>query len=333
MAEISRQEALNILGLNQDASAAEVDERFHRLASETHPDHGGSAEHFSKVVAARDHLKREAAGNDLVRVEGHGSALVASHNTELVALERERHIEKKRQEKSERVTKGLVRAEVSRLTRSKRRASFLAWLGGGTGVATLALRGTGSTAEAFIGFPWVAWVLALSVVVGVTCAIASFAISDQISRIEQAIEDAAETMSSRSTFLDLLYEVTEAGYIDDHAAWTTDELAEAVSTWSQMNSKGTQWRGDSDGYAPQVLRIATFPSFALRRIARWSMSGRFDPTPSLADLAQVIGSKGFVRMLIAKGEETRILVVEEEVFEGRLFVRHRLALESALTPS
>jgi len=264
-------------------------------------------------------------GSDLVPVEEKSSALTSSPSIELVSLERERDIQKERQQRSEGVTKGLVRAEVSRLTRSKRRANFLAWLGGGAGVATLALRGTGSTAEEFIGFPWVAWVLAISVVIGVTCAVASFAISDQISRIEQAIEDAAETMSSRSTFLDLLYEITEAASIENHTAWTRGELAEAVSLWSRANSKGTEWDRDSKD-VPGFLRIAMFPFFALRRIARWSVTGRFDPTPSLADLSQVIGPKGFVRLLIAKGEETRILIVEEEFVDERLLVRHRLVL-------
>lgn len=328
--EMGRQEALEILGLEPGASADEIDQRFRVLASETHPDHGGSTERFSDVVAARDLLKSEATGARLVHLQGPGTALTAPAHLDLVSLEKERDSARQRQQNSERVAKGLVRAEVSRLTRSKRRASFLAWLGGGAGIATLALRGTGSTAESFIGFPWVAPVLVISVAVGAICAIASFAISDQISRIEQAIEDAAETMVSRSTFLDLLYEIVESGQIDDQNAWTSNELEEAVSWWSQWNSQGTEWRQTTRrGAVGRLVRFATIPSIALRRIARWSISGRFDPTPSLADLAEVIGAKGFVRLLIAKGEEIHLLVVEEEVVEGRLFVRHRLALEGA----
>jgi hypothetical protein len=143
---------------------------------------------------------------------------MAPAGSEMVAIEKERDTARQRQQESERVTRGLVRAEVNRLTRSRRRANFVAWLGGGAGAATLALRATGSTAESFVGFPWVAPVLILSVLLGVSCATAGFFISSRISRIEQAIEDAAETMASRSTFLDLLYEILEADGIDVQAS-------------------------------------------------------------------------------------------------------------------
>jgi hypothetical protein len=49
----------------------------------------------------------------------------------------------------------------------------------------------------------------------------------------------------------------------------------------------------------------------------------------LADLAIVIGPEGFTRLLIAKGEETGLLIAEEEVDEGRLLVMHRLVIEPA----
>jgi hypothetical protein len=328
MAEMSEETALAILGLEQGASTVEIDERFHRVASETHPDHGGTVDAFKQAVAARDRLKQEAPGGNLVRVQETGSALASTHGAELVQIERERDADRKLQQHSERVTKGLVRAEVSRLSRSKRRASFLTWLSGGAAALTITLRATGSTAEGYIGFPWVAWVIVLSVIVAAVCSVANFAIADQISRIEQAIEDAAETMSRRSTYLDLLYEITEAVDLNEQNGWTTGQLAKAVSVWSRENSTGTEWDRDAKS-VPGFVRLAGFPFFALRRIARWSVTGRYDPTPSLADLAKVIGAQGFVRLLLAKGEETRLLLDQEEVADGRLFVRHQLSLADA----
>ena len=330
MAEVTFEQALEIMDLEPDATPTEVDARFHELASQTHPDHGGSAESFAAVVAARDRLKEQAKGGDLVRLGRGASEVVTTPSSELVAIERERDASRERREHSEQVARGLVRAEVSRLTRSRRRASFLAWLGGGAGALTLALRYTDSTAEGYVGFPWIAPVLIFSIGLGVACAIGSFAVSDQISRIEQAIEDAAETMSSRAAFLDLIYEIVDYGQMDDIGLWSTSELIDGVAWWSRVHARVTTPRWDREGSVPRIVRIALLPFTGLRRIARWSLSGRFDPTPSLADLAAVIGPDGFTRLLIAKGEETRLLVAEEDIDDGRLLVMHRLVIEPAL---
>lgn len=324
----STKQALAILGLEQGASGGEIEARFRRLASETHPDHGGSPESFARVVAARDRLKANESGSDLVRTEG-GPLAPSQMSTALLAMEKERNADVQRQERSERITKGLVRAEVSRLTRSKRRASFLAWLGGGAGALTLALRATDSTAESYLEFSWIAPVIIMSILVSVTCAIGSFAVSDQISRIEQAIEDTAEAMTDRSIFLDLMYEMIDSAGIADRNAWTSSELVRAVGRWSTLNSSTTRWDQATAGASPLVrsfVRFALLPLRAMNRIGRWGVSGRFDPTPSLADLATVIGAESFVRLLVAKGEETRLLRPEEEIANGRLLVRHELAI-------
>ena len=315
------------MGLEAGPTPQEVDERFHLLASETHPDHGGSADRFSEVVAARDRLKAREGARQLVRVGT--SAVVASDGGELLELERERDIARKRQEASERVTKGLVRAEVSRLTRSRRRANFLAWLSGGAGAVTLALRATNSTGEGYIEYPWAAPALIVSILLGVICASASFAIAGRISRIEQAIEDASETLTSRATYLDLLYEILESTQAGQKDRWTLAELIRDIHLWSARNSERHTWRLGSTGSASGLQRTVTLPFIAVRRVIHWSVSGRFDRQPSLADLADVIGAQGFARLVIAKGEENSLLVAEEEIVGGRLLVRHRLALELA----
>jgi hypothetical protein len=47
--------ALAVLGLGPGATEADVRRAYRRLALETHPDRGGSAEAFRRITAARDH--------------------------------------------------------------------------------------------------------------------------------------------------------------------------------------------------------------------------------------------------------------------------------------
>lgn len=244
-------------------------------------------------------------------------------------VQRRHLIAHERRENSERVTKGLVRAEVSKLTRNKRRASFLGWLAGGAAALTLALRITDSTAVEYLEFEWVGPVLVASVAIGAICAIGSFAISDQIARIEQAIEDAAETMVSRSPFLDLFYEIVDNGEMEGLNDWTMSELTEGVHQWSELIARSPAGQRRRRASLPPILRIPLLPLGGLARIGRWLIADRFDSTPSLADLATVIGPEGFTKLLIAKGEEAGLLIAEEHVDDERLLVFYRLVVEPA----
>jgi predicted MFS family arabinose efflux permease len=53
---LTRQEALAILGLNHEASEAEIRDAHKRIIQKVHPDHGGSDLLASQVNAARDRL-------------------------------------------------------------------------------------------------------------------------------------------------------------------------------------------------------------------------------------------------------------------------------------
>jgi hypothetical protein len=329
MAEMSTTRAREILGLEPDATPADIEQSFRSLASEKHPDHGGSGEEFAEVVAARDHLRASESRRDLVGLGTRDTVLAQAVEADLAVVERRRLVAHERREKSERVTKGLVRAEVSKLTRNKRRASFLGWLGGGAALLTLALRVSDSTAVEYLEFEWVGPALVASVALGAVCAVGSFAISDQIARIEQAIEDAAEAMASRSSFLDLLYEILDTGELEGLNDWTMNELTDGVRQWSELNARGSAGQRRRRASLPPILRIPLLPLGGLARIGRWLLSDRFDSTPSLADLAAVIGPEGFIRLLIAKGEETGLLVAEEHVDDERLLVFYRLVVEPA----
>ena len=53
---LTREEAARLLGLEPDAGLAEVRRAFRLWAAWAHPDHGGSAERFARLCAARDRL-------------------------------------------------------------------------------------------------------------------------------------------------------------------------------------------------------------------------------------------------------------------------------------
>ena len=53
---MSRDEALQVLGLEEAASAADIKEAHHRLIDGLHPDHGGSTYLAAKINQAKDVL-------------------------------------------------------------------------------------------------------------------------------------------------------------------------------------------------------------------------------------------------------------------------------------
>ncbi|MGM0633087.1 MAG: DnaJ domain-containing protein, partial [Pseudomonadota bacterium] len=56
---MSREEALQVLGLSSGASQEEVQQAHRRLLQKLHPDHGGSDYLAQRINEARDRLSRK----------------------------------------------------------------------------------------------------------------------------------------------------------------------------------------------------------------------------------------------------------------------------------
>jgi len=57
----SREEALEILRLHPNPSRNEIEKQFRLLATNSHPDHGGDAGDFARILTARDRLLEETS--------------------------------------------------------------------------------------------------------------------------------------------------------------------------------------------------------------------------------------------------------------------------------
>jgi hypothetical protein len=319
----SRKQALELLELGTDASGEDIEARFKDLAKRVHSDRGGDDEKFAELIAARD-LLREEIGTDLVTQGRVPNSIDVRRAQELDLYRRERDEETRAQEASERVTQSLVRTETTRLANSKRKAALFAWLGGGIAALILVLRSAFGHEVSAYSDGIIAVVVGVLIIGAAICAVAAFFIHGQIATEEQAIEDAAEAMSDRSTFVDLFIEIIEGSDEPNADSWGADELKEAIHGWSLRNSKIRTWR--------LVQRGEPYQSNRLRRIMSrivWSIrsiGGQLDPNPAVAELALLIGPAGFYRLLIAKGDETKLLEPEEWVDDSRIHIDYRLRI-------
>lgn len=302
-----------------------MEKKFRELVMEAHSDHGGKDGDVAELVAARD-LLRDTARTDLVPMDDRHGVVTTRPSGELVALERERDARETAERKSEQVTKNLVRAELTRIETAHRRANLLAWIGGGGAAILVALRSTSVLEVELWEGPFSVIVVAL-LILGGACWTAGFLIKGQITTEEQAIRDAAEAMNDRSTFLDLFLEIIAESDDPDASGWTASELKEAIQNWSVRRSKMRTWR--------LVRRGRIYQKNALKRAASriiWSVrsiSGQLDSNPTIAELALLIGSAGFYRLLIAKGAETMLLRANESVEGDRIRIDYRLVVEAS----
>jgi hypothetical protein len=317
----SRQKAFEILELGADASEEDVEARFKELAKQAHSDRGGDDSRFAELIAARD-LLREKISTALVAQGNASKSLDRPSAKELELYGRERDEETRAEEKSERVTQRLVRAETTRLTTSKRRAGLSAWLGGGIAAVILVLRSTLGQEVSTYSDGVIAVVVGVLIGGAALCAVATFLIHGQIATEEQAIEDAAEAMSDRSTFVDLFIEIIEESDEPNASGWGAEELKEAIRAWSLRHSKFRTWKLIQRGQTYQKNRFRRAASRMVWSIR--SIGGQLDPNPNIAELALLIGPAGFYRLLIAKGAETKLLDSKEWVDDSRIHIDYRL---------
>lgn len=202
---MTRQEALAVLGLADTASSDDIQAAVRDSLFRVHPDRGGDERAFSVVLDARDALAKTPGDEPMMLVPiDHGRAMLERVERREIVENRRRH--------SDAVTRQLVRAEVTRIKRTRRTANLLAFVGGGATAVGIALSATHSRVDVLPwgSHLWPSWLTVTFAVVGAICAGASYLVSGQIDAIENAIEDASETLTDRSAFVDAIHELAEA---------------------------------------------------------------------------------------------------------------------------
>lgn len=290
---VDRREALQLLGLPENANPEKVRTRFRELAMQLHPDRAKmDPDAFIRLQEARAAALGEDDGAALVPLNQVTELVRAA--TDALAQRDER---RERREESESVKQQVMRARTSPLKIARRRVSFLTGLM--TFLAGLAqlIRAVPSTAAndvaTFTGS-----------VLGIYAAVFGLLIwrnTQRITRIEEAVEDATETLSERPTFLQAIREITQSA--PDSDPWTRDLLLDLVDEWSESH---LEQEHDS------VLALLLSPRRATGQ--------------SLPNCARVIGARDFVKLLIAKGKELRLLAEHEEWIESDLVLTYTLSI-------
>ncbi|HEX5592671.1 MAG TPA: J domain-containing protein [Solirubrobacterales bacterium] len=224
---MTREEALDLLGLKLDATDDQIDKAYRQASKHLHPNAagGGDRERWEALLHARD-IARARSNGDLVPV-----SLVR----ELVR-EQERALEKRdrRQERAaetKRASQAVVRRHTSRLDERKRSAWAV-----GVGMAAITLLTSLLKAIVFTGsnFEQDAFVTALIS----TCGVASIGLGligltaqTRAQRLEHEIEDVTNQLSQKAEWLSLFREIRRHGEVEE-PPWSPEEFAEAISEWA-----------------------------------------------------------------------------------------------------
>jgi uncharacterized membrane protein (DUF2068 family) len=352
---LSRREALALLGLAGDPSDAEIEAAIHRRLLETHPDRGGTERDFSTVLEAREALSKRSGDQSTTLVPVEQSTMLPDivEKREAVASQRER---------SAAVTSQLVRAQVTRLAANRQAANLVAYLGSGVTALGIAVRTLGSVTARQT---WPPDLTLAAGIIAVGFAAVSFAIKGKIVTVEQAIENASETLADRAAFVDVVQELAYATRLeadrmldvftkldsagsdtgvaslrwqsakaladawvgaDGELEWTRTQLVESVGVWATRNAANSFGRlGQSNYLPPLPVRLAVAYLRGARRLVQIFL-GRIHQEPSMADLAFVVGREGFAKLLLAKGQEIELVTTEEYAHDRRLIVKYQLAM-------
>jgi hypothetical protein len=281
---MNRAEALTRLGLDFDATPAEIDRAWRSAMKRVHPDSGSDPE--PALVAALNEARQVA--------------LAAAASTATALVPRDSAYELVRSDPtlamhaatSERALRTVVMHHVGHLAYQRRQRTILAGLTGG-GAALLALIGALTRFDPYVVPP--SLVLSMSALLATVSAlfgVLAWRTAAIERRLQLELDEVAETLSDRAALADTL---TELGL---QSFFTRGELHAAISHWAAGVHVARRDRGPT---VASSVREVLLP-----------VGARYRSVP-LAHTAAVIGAVDFAKLLIAKGVELGMLIEDERV--------------------
>ncbi|WP_159537531.1 hypothetical protein [Aeromicrobium sp. 9AM] len=286
---MNRDEALEVLQLDANPSADEIQTAFRRFVAEGHPDRGGDANSFSRVVEARDTLVQSS------------TALVPMNQVREIVLAATRPMEEQarrtelRNETND-VVRGAVRVRTSEIRHQQRRLATLTFMSAMVGAASQVgrlepFKQTGVSNSLGVAFAAIA--LALGLMIALT--------NQNKAQIQADIEDIADTMNDKAVLVRTLHDVLGPGATA--RPWSPEELHGAVGKWVHESgeSRPTPIRG---GVSQRLL----------------GPTGRARPLPHFA---RRMGVNEFGRLLLAKAKERGVVIESENWDNDHLSVSYQ----------
>jgi len=282
---MTRDEAIQILGVPHSATPDEIQDRFRELARAQHPDTGGTSDEMSELLEARRIALSAATSSALVPLDAVKELVRAVSSAALVR--------EQRREDTQRVIREIRRHHTSRLRRAKNSAWFMTALSAGATLLTTQLlpKVERLTPEALP--------TSFALIAGVTAFIA-WILSTRAEAISLALDELADHLDDKTSLVNVLHDIMPIEKL--RQGWTRGELLESTRRWiDQLRRAGLPASGVIANAAAESRRLEGIPG-----------------------LVQRIGASDFVKLIVAKGRETGVVEEQEEIIEGRLLMRFHL---------
>lgn len=281
-------EAFKVLGLPEDATEDQVDDRYHERVKLDHPDQGGSREDLELLLEARNVAKASARARALVPVEL--VADIVSRSVMFGDLRRAKAVE------AEKIVARSIQWYASKLKAYKASSTFHGILFGVlAGLLGLFVQLTSPLPGVLI-YAIVIPPLTVAVLVGVRY----LGYAQASSEVEQAISMVSSSLDDESNLVNLIYALV--GEKRAASSWTREDLARGIGEVDQ----------------PHRLQFRVNPLQFDRDWLRLSGTPRLDATR----LARLIGEQEFVQLVIAKGLGQGLLRELRTRAEGRPAIRY-----------
>jgi len=214
-------EALNLLNLHQDSTVSELDEKYRKLVSTSHPDKGGTEEKMQRLNVAKDvvaaYLQSKTA---LVPINAIKDIVLAA-NKGLVEYETKK-------ENTKRAFTRILDINTNKPKRMKRMAAMFGgisaaaiFLGKDLPEKYLAEVGGGSDVAAMLIFT--------SLSIGVYAAVIWWFLDNKVKRIEQDTEDLEASLNDNVYYVDLIHQI----FGDDAVgSWNKSQFENSLDEWA-----------------------------------------------------------------------------------------------------